>query len=259
MLVAALAVVIGFGALWYHERSWCDLREKESGIILSVVLNADAGSADAYRAASLLRSLPAVAEVRVVTPEMWREEFLHRYDVRIDDVVPENPFSYNVRVRMLQGSISAESFMVVYAKCRELPVGIEEITYPSDLLRTVLETSASIIGRTIGVGILCALCVIVLLSSALRATRPLSRDDLQLLTLLGAAPAFGLRSAMWRNVLACLAGTASGSAVILLLERQLQSLWPLVVRSPLEMLVPAAAGFVVLCTVFITRFTLTRS
>ncbi|MFM7774279.1 MAG: hypothetical protein ACKO9V_05435, partial [Candidatus Kapaibacterium sp.] len=60
-------------------------------------------------------------------------------------------------------------------------------------------------------------------------------------------------------VLACLAGTASGSAVILLLERQLQSLWPLVVRSPLEMLVPAAAGFVVLCTVFITRFTLTRS
>ena len=259
VLVSALAVVIAFGAVWFFERSWCDLRERENGIVLSVVLSPEVPASGAYQSAADLRSVPAVAEVRVVTPEMWRREFMQRYNVEINDVVPENPFSYTVRVRMQQGAITAESFMQVYERCKGLPVSIEEITYPSEILRGVLETGASIAGRVAGVSVLAGLGIIVLLSSALRAARPFTRDDLNLLSMLGATTSFGLRSVMWRNLLTTIVGLGAGAALLMGLRSDIHSLWPLPVSVPMDMLVPASAGIVLICSVFITRVTLARS
>lgn len=259
MLVSAVAVVLAFGALWYYERSWTSLRETEQEVVISIVLSAPDDSNAAYRAASDLRSIPNVAEVSVLTPEMWQREFVQRYQVEISDVVPENPFTYSIRVRLLQGAISAESFMDVYSKCRSLPLPIDEITYPSDVLRTVLEIQASITGRVTSVFVLLGLAIVLLLTSAFRATNPLSGDDVHLLTMMGASRLFTLRSMLWRNIATTIPGIAVAAGILLSVPKEIQSLWPLHGNPPMQILVAGSAGSVLVLSLIISRFAASRS
>ena len=259
MVISAISVMLAFGALWYYERSWTSLREMEQEVVISIVLSAPDDSNAAYRAASDLRSVPNVAEGSVLTPEMWQREFVQRYQVEISDVVPENPFTYSIRVRLLQGAISAESFMEVYSKCRSLPLQFDEITYPSDVLRTVLETQASIIGRVTGVCVLVGLAIVLLLTSAFRATNPLSGDDVHLLTMMGASTLFTLRSMLWRNIATTIPGIAVAAGILLSVPKEIQSLWPLHGNPPMQILVAGSAGSVLVLSLIISRFAASRS
>ena len=258
-LVTAVCVAVAFGAMWFYERSWSALREKESELLISVVLNPMEDAASAYRAANTLRSVWPVAEVQVITPEMWQREFTQRYGVEISEVVPENPFSHTLRVRLIQGSINAESFMTVYRQCSTLLVVPDEVTYPSDVLRSVLEMQSSIVGRVSVVCVLCGLCILLLLSSALRSALYLTPDDLALFDFMGATKFFALRSFFWRNLLVSVIGIGSGVAAVSLIAPQVQQLWILPVAVPVNTLLGISAAVVLVCVLLVTRFSRARA
>lgn len=258
-LVTAVCVFVAFGAMWYYERSWSALRDKESELLISVVLNPMEDAASAFRAANTLRGVWPVAEVQVITPEMWRREFTLRYGVEISEVVPENPFSHTLRVRLVQGYINAESFMSVYRQCSALPVVADEVTYPSDVLRSVLEMQSSIVGRVSVVCVLCGLCIILLLSSALRSALYLSSDDLALFDFMGATRFFAMRSLLWRNLMVSVIGIGCGVTAVSMISPQVQQLWILPVQVPVHIMLGIGAAAVLVCVLVVTRFSRVRA
>ena len=256
--VSAIAVLIAGGAAWMYDREWTSLREKEQAFIISVVLQPSVDAATAYRAASTVRTFSSVAEVSVITPEQWRAEFAQRYGVEIAEVVPENPFSYALRVRLIEGSINAVSFTTAYQQIREMHAVVDDIQYPSDMLRSILNQTSLITTKLSIVISLAILSILFLLTSTVRATSAVSASDLQLMTLLGGRSTLVSRPTMWRNLLVCLPGIGLGALCIVFALPLLRVWWPLETPPPVNAIIGSASAGTLLILVAISILPVSR-
>jgi cell division transport system permease protein len=141
--------------------------------------------------AATARSVEGVAEVRVVT----KQEALERFRAGVGqggaflEGLEENPLPASLEIALEPASRSADGMRRVVGSLAGLP-GIEDLVSGQEWVEGYLRAIALVRGIGIGLGAILALAALLIVANTIRLAVLARRDELEILSLVGASRAF---------------------------------------------------------------------
>ena len=191
-LVAVISMALALalaGAFWVVIGNLRGLVER-AGDELSLSAYLAPGMDEALRAELALgaKQIDGVEDIEVVTPEMALARFPQRTGVPAGtlDLLDENPLPASLEVRLHAESRNSEDAARVRAALAALP-GVTDVSAADDWVVGYTRALDFIRSVGVGVGLVLALSTLVIVASTIRLTHGARRDELEILSLVGAS------------------------------------------------------------------------
>jgi cell division transport system permease protein len=188
--IAASLVLVGAFALlgWNMEEV---LRGVGDELRVTAFLEADLPRERQEELAATARTVEGVAEVGIVS----QEEALERFRAGVGrgsaflEGLEENPLPASLEIRLAPERRSAEGMRVVVESLSGLP-GIDDLASGEEWVEGYLRAIALVRGVGIGLGVILALAALLIVANTIRLAVLARRDELEILSLVGASRAF---------------------------------------------------------------------
>jgi cell division transport system permease protein len=214
----SLVLVGAFGLLLQNMESLIE----RFGDDLHITAYLDDGLPEAERGqlAARIETVEGVAEVRFVSPEAALERFregIGRGGVLLEGL-GENPLPASLEISLQPGWRTAEGLRIAVGAMDGLP-GIAEIASGQDWVEGYLRAVAMVRGIAIGLGVILALATLLIVANTIRLAILARRDELEILSLVGASRGFVQTPFLLEGVVQGAVGGAVALALLFALFR----------------------------------------
>jgi cell division transport system permease protein len=215
--VATIAIsLVLVGAFGLLVRNMEELLDRfGSDLALTAYLDDDAGPDELAELERVVATVEGVGSVRLVS----KEEALARFRSGVGrgaallEGLEENPLPASLEIELLAEERSAEGMRRVLAALDGLP-GIADLASGQDWVEGYLRAVALVRGIGIGLGAILALATLLIVANTIRLAVFARRDELEILSLVGASRAFIQTPFLLEGLLE---GAIAGSLALLLL------------------------------------------
>ena len=215
--VATIAIsLVLVGAFGLLVRNMEELLDRfGSDLALTAYLDDAAGPDELAALERVVATVEGVAAVRLVSKQEAMERFRSGVGrgAALLDGLDENPLPASLEIELLAEDRSAEGMDRVLSALEGLP-GIADLTSGQDWVEGYLRAVALVRGIGIGLGVILALATLLIVANTIRLTVLARRDELEILSLVGASRAFIQTPFLLEGLLE---GAFAGSLALLLL------------------------------------------
>ena len=166
-------------------------RRASAAVDMAVYLT-DAAAGDTGEVARISGRIAAMPQVEKVAPvdraEAWRR-FEAMYGAGMLDAVEENPLPYSFEITLRTGYAGPEAADALAGEVR-LIAGVESVTWSPELLSRLEGARLMLMGGTVGLGILCVVILVFMVSNTIRLTIYARRDIIATMSVVGATDRF---------------------------------------------------------------------
>lgn len=187
------------------------IEQVRNNVTLTVVLSADADSAQVLRCGDVLRAAPYCHECRFVSREEALEEHIRSLGDNPEEFLGYNPLLASYEVSMSAAYANADSIRVVEQQIARLPY-VKQVLYQRDLVELLEHNVSQVTLVLIGLAAMLLLIAYVLIINTIRLHVYSHRFLINTMRLVGATPwvikrpfvARSLRMGCWSALLALL-------------------------------------------------------
>lgn len=183
LTLASTVVAIGYYGIT------AEIEQLSSNLVVTVFAASHADSAESVSIFRQVKSVPQVADAKLITPEQAQKEFAESVGQKLDNLLTNNPFPSVVKVHLLPSACSRESLDAVVQTFRRIPL-VDDVVYNTAYANALFsrskQTSVMIFAGAIGIFAV----FLFILYFALRAETAAGGEEVHVLMLLGATRGF---------------------------------------------------------------------
>ncbi|MEE2678128.1 MAG: permease-like cell division protein FtsX [Myxococcota bacterium] len=212
-IAVCLVLVGGFALLVFNMEGLLD--RFGGDLHVTAYLEPELSDARQLELAEVARSVEGVAAVRLVSADEAFERFRAGVARGADylDGLGENPLPASLELALAPESQSAAGMAVVVESLDGLS-GIDELSSGQDWVEGYLRALALVRGLGVGLGAILAVATLLIVANTIRLAVVARRDEIEILSLVGASPAFVRGPFLLEGLVQ---GAAGGALALLLL------------------------------------------
>ncbi|MBI3258758.1 MAG: hypothetical protein HYZ54_04680 [Ignavibacteriae bacterium] len=186
-----------------------EIEQLSGNLVVSVFASPRADSAEAVSVMRQVRSAPEVSTAELVTPQQAQKEFAKSVGQKLDNLLPDNPFPYVVKVHIVPAACTKEKLDALVQTFRQI-ASVDDViyntAYANALFSRSQQTSVLIFAGALGVFAV----FLFILYFALRAETAAAGDEVHVLMLLGATRGFVAMPHILFGMYSCAIGLVLG-------------------------------------------------
>lgn len=168
---------------------WQVLQNLKDKLELEVFLLDSVQTQEAYKLRKDILTIPGIDSVRFVSKYAAMKKFEKEFGENIQDILGENPLPASFKIRLSKNYHSKEDVQKIVARIKKLP-GVEDVSYRYDLLKLIEKYLRIFFGIGVFLGIIIGFLSILLIANTVRMAIISRREEIQIMRLIGATPAF---------------------------------------------------------------------
>jgi len=144
---------------------------------------------DAYNIRKIILDIPGIDSVQFISKYAAMKKFEKEFGENIENILGENPLPASFKIRFKKSYHSKENVQKIIGQIKNLP-GIEDVSYRYDLLKIIEKYLKIFFGIGVFLGTIIGFLSILLIANTVRMAIISRREEIQIMRLIGATPAF---------------------------------------------------------------------
>ncbi|NOY78987.1 MAG: ABC transporter permease [Calditrichaeota bacterium] len=168
---------------------WQFLQNLRDKLELEVFLVDTVQTQEAYDLRKIILNIPGVDSVQFISKYAAMKKFEKEFGENIEAILGENPLPASFKIRLKKSYHSKKNVQKIIGQIKKLP-GIEDVSYRYDLLKIIEKYLKLFFGGGVFLGIMIGFLSILLIANTVRMAIISRREEIQIMRLIGATPAF---------------------------------------------------------------------